>query len=150
MTMPVTHHLLRLTCGLGLLLLVAAQEIVCTWPADEVVRVADQAIPGSPEDDSETEQPPLTLAATVPDVVAPRRSVPGRTRQGLHAGTATKALPNDTLRPSRFDPDTAAYLALDDSRITHRLPIRIMRPQRPCVARPQFLSSVWPAAPPSV
>jgi hypothetical protein len=68
--------LVRLTSGLGVLLLGASQEKVCPW-LDEVPVPARQAAgeqPGQPgEDPTSREVPPPSLASTLPDVVAPRR-----------------------------------------------------------------------------
>lgn len=150
MIVPVTHHLLRLTCGLGLLLLVAVQEKICTWPAVEVVRSDDRSTGGSThETDSDSKKTPLTLAATVPDVVAPRWPVSGRSRITL-AATSTRALPDDSARPPRFDSDqTPYYAALDISPKTAGPSAVVGGPQALGFTRPQFLSCVWRTAPPA-
>ena len=76
MCMTRAEGVVRLTCGLAVLLLAATQEKVCPW-LEEVPDQAKQAAvrPAQPEsgDDSDSrEVPPPSLASTLPDVVAPR------------------------------------------------------------------------------
>jgi hypothetical protein len=67
---------LRLTCGLGLLLLPAVQQKVCTWPAPRELKASRPPTP--PPEPTSDKQPkskpknPLTLASTLPDVAPPR------------------------------------------------------------------------------
>lgn len=67
---------LRLTCGLGLLLLPAVQQKVCTWPIprDSEARQPAQPAeaPTSGERPKRKAKDPLTLATMLPDVAPPR------------------------------------------------------------------------------
>jgi hypothetical protein len=67
---------IRLTCGLAVLLLAATQEKVCPWleevPVQAKPAALDPAQPESSDDSDSREVPPPSLASTVPDVVAPR------------------------------------------------------------------------------
>jgi len=76
MGMTSVERLVRLPCGLAVLLLVATQEKVCPWL--EEVPVQAQHAAARPEqresgDDSDSREVPLpSLASTLPDAVAPR------------------------------------------------------------------------------
>jgi hypothetical protein len=76
MRMVRADRLVRLTSGLGVLLLVATQEKVCPWLEEvppEARRAAARSEPDQSADDPEApEVPPPSLASTLPDVVAPR------------------------------------------------------------------------------
>jgi hypothetical protein len=66
----------RLACGVGLLLPAAVQEKVCAWPVPATPATRPPAAPIAPPAADEQPEPdekqPLTLAAMLPDAVAPR------------------------------------------------------------------------------
>ncbi|MBN2445390.1 MAG: hypothetical protein JXO22_01595 [Phycisphaerae bacterium] len=75
--------MLRLSSGLGLLLLIAAQERVCPWldppaKAEQQVAVQDPAATPTDPEEKPAKRPRLTLSASLPDVALPRRSSPSR------------------------------------------------------------------------
>jgi hypothetical protein len=76
MRLSADQYLLRVTCGLGLLLLPAVQQKVCPWPAprhSEARQPAEPApAPTSPEQPKQKTKNPLTLATMLPDVAPPR------------------------------------------------------------------------------
>lgn len=74
MQMSVSQYAVRVTCGLGLLLVPAVQQKVCTWPAPrEPDRPVAPAPPSTATEQSQKKtKRPLTLAALLPDVVPPR------------------------------------------------------------------------------
>lgn len=69
---------LRVAGGLGLLLVIATQQKICTWPesTDSAAATADGLSSGGTDAPGEQdgENPPLTLAAALPDVVPVRWS----------------------------------------------------------------------------
>ncbi|MBU0637920.1 MAG: hypothetical protein KKB50_03580 [Planctomycetes bacterium] len=71
-----TNDLMRITSGLGLLLLLAVQEKVCPWlsaPEEATPQVAQ--IEGPPTEDEESPKPePVTLAGALPDAMLGRWS----------------------------------------------------------------------------
>lgn len=77
MRLSTSQYVVRLTWGLGLLLASAVQQKVCTRPTatdaafPEPARPAPLAAPDE-QSDSKSKRQPLTLAAMVPDVLAPR------------------------------------------------------------------------------
>jgi hypothetical protein len=69
------QYAVRLTCGLGLLLVAAVQEKVCTWPVPSESKARQENAPAAPPASKQRpakKRAPLTLAAMLPDVVAPR------------------------------------------------------------------------------
>jgi hypothetical protein len=70
------ERVVRLTCGLAVLLLAATQEKVCPWleevPDQAKSAAVHPAQPASSDDSESREVPPPSLASTLPDVVAPR------------------------------------------------------------------------------
>lgn len=72
-----SQYAVRVTWGLGLLLLPAVQQKVCTRAASpdeaarQLARPAPEAAPGE-RSDSKPKREPLTLAALVPDALVPR------------------------------------------------------------------------------
>ena len=76
MRFSLSQYALRVTCGLGLLLLPAVQQKLCTRPAAtrSVTRqpAKSTSSPGSKKTNKHNTRAPLTLAAMVPDVAPPR------------------------------------------------------------------------------
>ena len=72
--MSLGQYAVRVTCGLGLMLLPAVQQKLCTWPSPKPPR--PPAVPASasiPTERSEKKsKKPLTLAALLPDGMLPR------------------------------------------------------------------------------
>jgi len=90
MFMTRAERVVRLTCGLAVLLLAATQEKVCPWleevPVQAEHAAARPAQPESGDDSDSREVPPPSLASTLPDVVAPRwpaRALTSSPRQPL-------------------------------------------------------------------
>jgi hypothetical protein len=77
MRLSIGQYALRATCGLGLLLLPAIQQKLCTRPAPSKIRAQQAAEPGptttSDRQPKKTAKKPLKLAALVPDTLPPRR-----------------------------------------------------------------------------
>lgn len=103
------HCAVRLIGGLSLLLPAAVQEKVCAWPVPsepQSRQAAESAAPPASGEQSKPEKQPLTLAAMLPDAVAPRW--PGHTQ--LTAVRRVRPLPAATQvdRPTWPDeqPDT--------------------------------------------
>jgi hypothetical protein len=75
MRLSIGQYGVRLTCGLGLLLLPAVQQKVCAWPLPpetEATRSAESAPAPTSDEPSKRKKSPLTLAAMLPDVAPPR------------------------------------------------------------------------------
>lgn len=76
MRLSTGQHAVRLTCGLGLLILPAVQQKLCTWPILPESESREPAGPAPAPTSSEQPEPkskrPLTLAAMLPDVAPPR------------------------------------------------------------------------------
>ncbi len=93
MRVALTQLALRTTCGVGLLLVAAVQQKVCTLPAPEApsaAQPADQAAEHHPS----KKTPHLELVSLVPDVAPPRW--PGHLR--LAAALSRTPLPAATWR----------------------------------------------------
>ena len=89
------RHAVRVTCGLSLLLPAAVQEKVCAWPAppeSKSQQTTEPATPPASDEQPKPKKPPLTLAAMLPDAVAPRW--PGHTQ--LTAVRRVRPLPATT------------------------------------------------------
>jgi hypothetical protein len=77
MRLTASQYAVRLTWGLGLLLLPAVQQKVCTRPvspdgaSQQSTRPGSEAASGE-RSDSKSKREPLTLAALVPDALVPR------------------------------------------------------------------------------
>jgi len=117
-----TKGLARLTCGLGLLVLGATQQKVCTWreiERPESERHAACETPTTPDPARDQKPKPPTLAATVPDVVAPRREAALRIR-------AERRL-QAVLAAASYGPAGSRASSLDDAGCTWRGlgPVRI-------------------------
>lgn len=73
MRLSLGQYAIRLTCGLGLLLLPAVQQKVCTRPATRKPDAHQPApVPAAGDKSEKKTKKPLSLAATLPDVVPPR------------------------------------------------------------------------------
>lgn len=76
MRLSAGQYAIRLSCGLGLLLVPAVQAKLCSRPVASVVPPSAAPVtPIAPSDEAKQRQKkkkPLTLAATVPDVLMPR------------------------------------------------------------------------------
>jgi hypothetical protein len=96
MRLTLRQHAIRFTCGLGLLLLPAVQQKVCAWPLPARAgsrTSAELPAPSNPQQQPKREKKrPLTLAAMLPDVMAPRQ--PDHTH--LAAVQRVRALPAAT------------------------------------------------------
>jgi len=157
MRLSTGQHAVRLTCGLGLLLMPAVQQKVCTFP---VRRESEPQRPAPPTPNSDEQQKnknkkPLTLVALLPDVAPPRW--PNHTH--LTAVQRVRPLPITTWMsgPEDFENESAvaghvnAFLAGGWPRIPppQRLAsfgvagLRLVRP-----ARHAFLTSVLRTGPP--
>ena len=102
MRVSARQYALRLTCGLGLLLVPAVQQKLCAWPAARQ-RVAHQqpAPQPAPKESQKKKSAPLTLAALVPDVAPPRW--PNHTH--LWEAQRAEPLPTSTWTPATPDHD---------------------------------------------
>jgi len=149
---------MRLTCGLGLMLLPAVQQKLCTLPVPDDPAPISHATP-TPASEDESKQKtktPLTLAALVPDVVPPRW--PNHTQ--LTAVQRVRPLPAATWLndPTDFDdPDSLAAVpapfAVLLSRIApaQRSPARIIAGLHSLRAhRHIFAASILTTGPPRV
>jgi hypothetical protein len=134
MCMTRAERVVRLTCGLAVLLLAATQEKVCPWleevpaQAKPVATRPEQSEAGN--DSNSREVPPPSLASTLPDVVAPRwpaRALTTPPRQPLrgkfarstvsgrrdYEGTGAGALDLDAARPSLWGVPSRSSGAID-------------------------------------
>ena len=76
MRLSTGQYVIRAFCGLGLLLLPAVQQKICTWPARSETQSRrppkPASAPTSGEQPKRKPKRPLTLAALLPDVAPPR------------------------------------------------------------------------------
>jgi len=76
MRVSISQYAVRVTCGLGLLLLPAVQQKLCTWPAPpdaDTQQPADGSpLPIGDEEPKGKTDEPLTLSALLPDTLPPR------------------------------------------------------------------------------
>ena len=109
MRLSASQYAVRLSCGFGLLLMPAVQEKLCAWPVpveSASPLSAEPATPSDPNEQPKHKKQPLTLAAMLPDVVAPRW--PGHAL--LMAGQRVRTLPVATWMdgPAGFDDQSDA------------------------------------------
>jgi len=110
MRLSASEYAVRLSCGLGLLLMPAVQEKLCAWPVPVESASPQSTEPISPptsnEQPKQKKKQPLTLAAMLPDAVAPRW--PGHAL--LMAGQRVRTLPVATWMdgPAGFDDQSGA------------------------------------------
>ena len=110
MRLSAGQYAVRLSCGFGLLLMPAVQEKLCAWPVSVESASPQSAEPVTPptsnEQPKQKKKQPLTLAAMLPDVVAPRW--PGHAL--LMAGQRVRTLPVATWMdgPASFDDQSGA------------------------------------------
>ena len=160
MHMASAQRVVRLTCGLGVFLLLASQEKVCPWLEDVPVqsgRPAAQPDAENPAGESEpAETPPPSLASTLPDVVAPRW--PGRVPIPLGPG-ARRGKPSATTISGSGDCDTGVTIAWSTGAALPAVwepPLRPWRvPARACAGgqvtwpcQLAFLTTISPTGPP--
>jgi hypothetical protein len=125
MRLSASQYAVHLSCGLGLLLMPAVQEKLCAWPVRVASAVPQRSEPLTPPDSNQRperkKKQPLTLAAMLPDAVAPRW--PGHAL--LMAGQRVRTLPVATRMdgPAVFNDQSGAGpgpAALSASTWSHR------------------------------
>jgi hypothetical protein len=149
------ERVVKLTCGLGVLLLVTTQEKVCPW-LEEVPRpvrpAGAEAEPGQPQGGSDSRDvPPPSLASTLPDVVAPRwparaLATPAPPLRGKFARSAVSKLSDGNV--GSWDSSPAALLRVEPQ----LRPVVACCPAdggRPVLVRATaFLTCISPTGPP--
>jgi hypothetical protein len=103
-----SNEVLRLSTALAVLLLLAVQEKLCPWLAEDCAAAqAEPQSPAAPDPNSEEEEqpdalPPLSLAGVLPDAVPPRSSVDaGGVRLAPSKRRAAAILGSDDVDPGR-------------------------------------------------
>jgi hypothetical protein len=115
MRASIGQYATRVTCGLGLLLLPAVQQKVCTWPVrqrTEPRQPAEAAAtpPPSEQPKKKTSEPP-TLAAMLPDVAPPRW--PNHTHLASVQRWRPHAVTTWVNSPVGFDDESAGPAGVD-------------------------------------
>lgn len=129
MRLATIQHAVRLTCGVGLLLPAAVQEKVCAWPVplgSESRQVTEPAAPPASDEQPKQKKQPLTLAAMLPDAVAPRW--PGHTH--VTAVRRVRSLPVATWMDGPAGPDHQSDTDIDATSVGgwSRRPLRELLP----------------------